>query len=99
LNEGTPVAIIEAMAAARAVVATAVGGVPDVVINGETGILVAPHDVEGLAAAMVQLADGAAERRRMGAAGRRHVATRYSSARLVEDIDRLYHAALAEVRS
>src|SRR5207244_3218309 len=48
-NEGTPVVAIEALAARRPVVATAVGGVPDVVRDGEDGFLVAPGDLDGLA--------------------------------------------------
>ena len=96
-NEGTPVAVIEAMAAGRPVVATSVGGVPDIVEDGETGILVPPGDVEALAGAMARLARDPAERSRMGEQGRRRVA-RYGYERLVDDIDRLYREALAEKR-
>lgn len=98
LNEGTPVAIIEAMAAGKAVVATAVGGVPDVVEHGETGLQVGSGDVDAQADATLRLAFNAEDRRRMGAAARRHAAARYSAERLVDDIDRLYLSALAEVR-
>jgi len=97
-NEGTPVAIIEAMAAARAVVATAVGGVPDVVDDGRTGILVEPDNAEAFAAALGHLARNPTERLRLGAAARREVARRFSPDRLVDDIDRLYQEALAEKR-
>ena len=96
-NEGTPVAVIEAMAAGRPVVATRVGGVPDIVEDGETGILVPPGDVDALAGAMARLARDPAERSRMGGQGRRRVA-RYDYERLVDDIDRLYREALAEKR-
>jgi glycosyltransferase involved in cell wall biosynthesis len=48
VNEGTPISLIEAAAAGRPVVATAVGGVPEVVVDGETGDLVAPGDVRAL---------------------------------------------------
>lgn len=98
LNEGTPVAIIEAMAAGRAVVATSVGGVPDVIDDGITGRLVPPRDPDALATAILRLAADAAERARIGAAARRQVAARYSADRLVNDIERLYVAALAEKR-
>lgn len=90
VNEGTPVALIEAMAAGRAVAATAVGGVPDVVQDGVTGLLVAPKDVDALAKALTVLASDAELRARMGAAGRRAAATRYSDERLIDDIEHLY---------
>jgi glycosyltransferase involved in cell wall biosynthesis len=98
LNEGTPVAIIEAMAAARAVVATSVGGVADVVEDGRTGLLVRSGDSDGFAAALHRLAENPAERLALGAAARREVARRFSSERLVDDIDRLYQEALTEKR-
>jgi glycosyltransferase involved in cell wall biosynthesis len=98
LNEGTPVALIEAMAAAKAVVATRVGGVADVVEHERTGLLVPPQDAEALADGIVRLAADPAERSRMGAAGRRAVVGRFSSERLVDDIDRLYAQALAQKR-
>jgi glycosyltransferase involved in cell wall biosynthesis len=97
-NEGTPVAIIEAMAAARSVVATAVGGVPDVVDDGRTGILVEPGNAAALAVALGHLARDPTERSRLGAAARREVERRFSPERLVDDIDRLYREALAEKR-
>jgi len=98
LNEGTPVAIIEAMAAERAVIATAVGGVPDIVDDGRTGILVASGDANALGAAIVRLAGNRDERRALGAAARRAAAERFSFERLVNDIDRLYQDALARKR-
>jgi glycosyltransferase involved in cell wall biosynthesis len=98
LNEGTPVALIEAMAAAKAVVATRVGGVADVVEHERTGLLVAPRDPEAQADAIVRLAAAPGERSRMGAAGRQAVAERFSPGRLVEDIETLYTAALVQKR-
>jgi len=94
-NEGTPVSVIEALAAGRPAVATAVGGVPDVVRSGVDGILVAPGDTESLARALLELAQDPALRARMGAAGREHVVSRYSVERLIEDMDRLYRSLLA----
>ena len=76
--EGLPLACLEAMASARAVVATAVGGIPDVVTHGETGVLVPPGDVPALAAAIRALADDATERRRLGRQARAHVAEAYA---------------------
>jgi glycosyltransferase involved in cell wall biosynthesis len=99
LNEGTPVALIEAMAAAKAVVAPRVGGIVDVVEHERTGLLVPPGNPEALADAIARLATDAGERSRMGAAGRNAVVTRFSHERLVEDIDLLYASALLEKRS
>jgi glycosyltransferase involved in cell wall biosynthesis len=98
INEGTPVAIIEAMAAARAVVATAVGGVPDIVDDGRTGILVPSGDREALTAAIVRLAGDREKRLVMGAAARREAARRFSFERLVDDIERLYDDAVTDKR-
>jgi glycosyltransferase involved in cell wall biosynthesis len=88
-NEGTPVSLIEAAAAANPAVATAVGGVADVV-TPETGILAPAGDVDGLAAAIAKLASDADTRARMGALARTHVRDRFSAERLASDIDRLY---------
>ena len=70
LNEGTPVAVIEAMASGKPVVATAVGGVPDVVDDGRTGILVPARDPHRFAAAMIALAQDCLNRTQMGQAAR-----------------------------
>jgi glycosyltransferase involved in cell wall biosynthesis len=94
LNEGTPVAVIEAMAAGKPVAATAVGGVPDVVSAGTTGLLVPPRNAEALAGALLQLANAPAMRERLGHAGRQWVRERYSHRRLVEDVERLYVTGL-----
>jgi glycosyltransferase involved in cell wall biosynthesis len=73
-GEGLPNAVLEAMAAGLPVVATSVGGVPDVVTDGVTGILVPPHDPPALAAAIERLAADPGLRARMGAAARRAAA-------------------------
>jgi glycosyltransferase involved in cell wall biosynthesis len=98
LNEGTPVALIEAMASGKPVIATAVGGVPDVVDDGRTGLLVPARDADGFAAAMVALAHDSARRTEMGQSARHDVVSRFSHLRLVEDIDRLYTDRLPRKR-
>jgi glycosyltransferase involved in cell wall biosynthesis len=95
-NEGTPVSAIEALAAGRPVVATRVGGLPDVVREGEDGFLVAPGAVDELADRLEQLAADEELRRRMGEAGRERVLPRYSVERLIDDVDALYRSLLAK---
>ncbi|MDX6435416.1 MAG: hypothetical protein QOK34_250 [Gaiellaceae bacterium] len=95
-NEGTPVSAIEALAAGRPVVATRVGGVPDVVRDGEDGFLVEAGDTDELADRLEQLARDPALRERMGKQGRERVLPRYAVDRLVEDVDELYRSLLSE---
>ena len=86
------------MAAGCAVVATAVGGVPDLVTDGVHGRLAAMDDAAGIAAATVALLRDPARRRALGAAGRERALARHGAARLVAEIDRLYEAELAGAR-
>jgi glycosyltransferase involved in cell wall biosynthesis len=89
-NEGTPVALIEALAAARPVVATRVGGTPDLLGEGARGQLVPPGAPEALARAVLETLDQSEAARRRALAGREHVLSRHSSDRLVRDVDALY---------
>ncbi len=95
VNEGTPVSAIEALASGTPVVATRVGGVPDVVDDGVNGFLVPPRDVEGAADRLAELARDPELRARLGRAGRVGASERYSVERLVDDVDRLYRSLLA----
>jgi glycosyltransferase involved in cell wall biosynthesis len=65
--------ILEAMSAARPVIATRVGGSPELVLDGKTGVLVERNDPEGLAAALSSMLDDEPLRHALGAAGRRHL--------------------------
>jgi len=94
-NEGTPVCLIEALACGRAVVATNVGGVADVLEEGRHGLLVPPRDEAALARALLTLADGSA-RERFGMTGRTSIRERYGVQRLVRDVERLYDELLAQ---
>ena len=93
-NEGTPVALIEAAAAARPVVATDVGGVRSVVLDGRSGYVVPPDDPEAMAEALQRLLGDDEMRRAMGEVGRYEVAPRFSAERLVNDVKMLYHELL-----
>ncbi len=95
-NEGSPISLIEAMAAGRPVVATRVGGVPDLVEDGVTGCLVPPGDANALAEAMVGLLTDPDRRQAMGQAGRKRVIPAFSAERLLDDIDHLYRGLLRE---
>jgi glycosyltransferase involved in cell wall biosynthesis len=89
------VALIEALAAARPVVSTPVGGVPEVVIDGVTGRCVPVSDVPALAEAVLSLLRDPVLGERFAKAGRRHVYPRYDSSRLVDDMRQLYVRELA----
>jgi len=90
LNEGTPVSLIEAMAAGKAVVGTAVGGVPDVLEDGVTGLLVPPEDPGALAGAILKLLANDGLRRLLGERAKAAVYPKYDVSRLVADMKDLY---------
>ena len=94
INEGTPVTAIEALAAGRPVVATRVGGLPDVVRDGEDGFLVPAGATDELAERLARLARDPKLRERMGRSGQEHVRGRYTVERLVDDVDLLYRSLL-----
>jgi len=89
LAEGFGIALVEASACGLAVVAGDSGGVADAVRDGETGILVDPDDPAAVAAGITRLLADDAARRRMGAAGRRAVETRYNWDRVAADVIRI----------
>jgi glycosyltransferase involved in cell wall biosynthesis len=98
LNEGTPVALIEAGAAARPVVATRVGGVPSVVTNGVTGTLVPPRQPQGVATQVLQLLEHTDLARSFGEAGRRQMAERFDSPEPASFVADLYRRLLEAKR-
>jgi glycosyltransferase involved in cell wall biosynthesis len=97
LSEGFPNSIVEAMAAARPVVATDVGGVADAVEHGETGLLVPPSNPERLAAGIEELLLDPGRRHALGSAGRRHARSRYAATTVVESLEALYKRLLGAV--
>lgn len=92
-REGLPLAVLEAMACGRPVLATRVPGHIDLVEDGVTGLLVPPDDPAHLAAAAAQLLLDAPRRAAMGEAGRARVVQRFDGARMVAEIADLYRAA------
>ena len=97
--EGMPVVLLEAGAAALPIVATSVGGNPEVVCDRESGFLVPPGEPELLAEAMLRLcALSEAERRSMGNRGREHIRSQYGLGRMVERWEALYQEVLSGTR-
>lgn len=90
LFEGLCYAVIEAQAAGVPVVATPVGGVGENVVEGETGLLVAPGDPDALAQRLIWILDHPEERRALAEEGRRRARGRYSKERMVEETIALY---------
>lgn len=94
LNEGTPVSVIEAMASGRSVVATDVGGVADLITDGENGYLAKSNDPEGFSNIVIGLLADRDMRIRLGARGRERVRVKYSKERLLNDMESLYNDCL-----
>jgi glycosyltransferase involved in cell wall biosynthesis len=89
------IATLEAMATGLPVITTPVGGVPDVVVEGETGYLVAPDDLDAVADRLQRLVENPDLRLRMGASGRRRVETRFNAATISESVVELMKRAAA----
>ena len=97
-KEGLPLALLEAMGARLAVVATDVPGHRDVVVHGETGLLVPPDDAAALADAIAALLADPDRRRRLGEAGRRRVAEAFTISAMVDKTVEVYRRAAASRR-
>ncbi|HXT27657.1 MAG TPA: glycosyltransferase [Vicinamibacterales bacterium] len=90
ITEGLGTSLLDAMACGKPIVATTAGGVPEVVADGRTGILVPPRDHETMAAAIVKLLTEETARAEMGAAGLARVRTLFSAERMVQDTLAVY---------
>jgi glycosyltransferase involved in cell wall biosynthesis len=99
LEESLPMAVLEAMAAGLPVVATSVGGVPECILPGETGLLVPPADCAALGEAVVRLLKDPAGRHRLGDAARRDIRKRFSPDGQVGRIEAALAGALARFRA
>lgn len=95
ISDGSPLVVLEAMAAGVPVVASAVGGIPQQMRHGTEGLLVAPGDPAALADALARLVGDARRRRRLGEAGRRRAAAQFTHAALVARMDAIYRSAVA----
>ena len=94
LNEGTPISLIEAMASGKPVLSTNVGGVNDVVIHNETGLLCESNNVEDFSANLLNLIKDSKLRDRLGSNGRKFVSKKFGKDRLIKDIEDLYESEL-----
>jgi glycosyltransferase involved in cell wall biosynthesis len=92
VTEGLGTSLLDAMACEKPIVATNAGGIPEVVLEGTTGLLVPPRDHAAMAAAIVRLLKDPALRDRMGAAGLRVVREKFSAERMVQDTLKVYQA-------
>jgi glycosyltransferase involved in cell wall biosynthesis len=95
LSEGLPLSLLEAMAAGKPIVATSVGGVPEVVRDGHTGFLVPPCDPDALAARVLFVLQDPAVASQVAAAGRARVREAFSLETMVAEYRALYEDVLA----
>lgn len=92
LWEGLPYTVLDAMTYGVPVVGARVGGIPDVVVHGENGLLVSPHDVPALASAILELLQYPAQRARLGTNATRTILASYTRERMVGDTEALYES-------
>jgi glycosyltransferase involved in cell wall biosynthesis len=95
-TEGMPVVVLEAMARRKPVVATPVGGTPELVVDGETGVLVPPRDPQALAAAIRALVADPERARRLGEAGYARVAKLFSADAMTKRVLEVYDEIAAQ---
>lgn len=95
-SEGVSLALLEAMAAGLPVIASRVGGLPEVVTDGDNGLLIPPKDPEALAAALARLLDNPALAQKLGENARRQVQENFSLDRLGREINEIYRELLGK---
>jgi glycosyltransferase involved in cell wall biosynthesis len=90
LTEGFPRVAIEAMASSKPVIATHVGGVPEAIINNQSGILVPSKDIEAMAEAITSVATNSELATRLGLAARKRTEQRFAASSYVARLDEMY---------
>ena len=91
LSESLPISLLEGMAFGKPAIATDVGSIREAVIDGKTGLLVKAGDSSALSKALLQLFSNGEERTRMGAAGQRLIADKFSDTTMVKKIEKIYN--------
>ncbi len=99
VTEGLGTSVLDAMACGRPIAATRAGGVPEIVVDGETGVLVPVRDAQALAAGIVRLLRDDSLRRRMGQAGRERVRTAFSAERMIDETIDVYQRLVRTSRA
>ena len=94
-QEGLPITLLEAMASARAILATSVGEVPTLIHNEQTGLLVPPNNVDALATALHTLLTDPALRQQLGTNARHLVETSFSARQMTAHYSHIYTSVLA----
>lgn len=98
-REGLGIAIIEAMAAEKPVVATDIGGIPEAVKKGETGFLVPPGDPGALAKVIIELLQNPEKAKEMGKKGRARFKEKFTRKKMLSEIDALYQSSISQRKS
>jgi glycosyltransferase involved in cell wall biosynthesis len=93
-SEGTPVAVLEAQAAALPVISTLHGGIPDVVVNGETGLLTDEKNVEGMARNMHRILDEKGLAKKLGEAGRKRVKKYFTQKKHLQQVEKAINSSI-----
>jgi glycosyltransferase involved in cell wall biosynthesis len=95
-SEGTPVAVLEAQAAGLPVIATLHAGIPDVVINDKTGLLVEEHDVDAMAASMIRILEEEGVAQRLGISGRERIREKFTMQQHITTLNQLIKNTIVE---
>lgn len=98
-TEGLGVVLLEALRFERPVIGSDIGGIPDIIVDGETGLLCPPGDARALAAAIGRLIDDPVAARALAERGRRHALTRFGWSRVVEATSEVYERGVVRRRS
>jgi O-antigen/teichoic acid export membrane protein/glycosyltransferase involved in cell wall biosynthesis len=91
--EGQPLVLLEAMAAGLPIITSAMGGIPDTVVNGKSAVMIPPGDIDALVTSIQRATHDAALRRRIGAAARRRYLARYTPSRFDDTVEALIRSA------